>query len=110
MDENPTEVEVWSASYRFASVAAARRAYEVVRDYIFGEDVDASVYRVMLNGASHVVAISEAEPSAEAYERIRQACRGGGSTVIPDEIVLVLAMRRAEMKTKGERVERRYSI
>ena len=57
-----SEVALFSIAYRFADFDAAGRAYEQSRDLIFAAYLNASTYRVVLNGITHVVVIGEDVP------------------------------------------------
>lgn len=50
-------VEGWVLSFAFDSFEEAGTVYERARDLVFRHDVDASVYRIVLNGRTHVVVL-----------------------------------------------------
>lgn len=103
-----SEVALFSIAYRFADFDAAGRAYEQSRDLIFAADLNASTYRVVLNGITHVVVIGEDVPFPTLQQALPEICEEGELADVPDEIVLTLALRRAQVSGPHVQFERRY--
>lgn len=101
----------WSLSFRYFDWAAAGQAYEQSRDLIFGLDIDASAYRILLDGQAHVVMVGIGLPPASLVERLQAVCREGENAPLPDEVVITLALRHQQFAVKpGTRFERRGSL
>lgn len=101
----------WSLSFSFADWTLAGRAYEQSRDLIFGDDLDASAYRILLNGKGYVVIVGSGLPHEHNVERLNGICQSGESTDVPDEVVLTLAIRHEQFRTpNGTKFERRGSL
>jgi hypothetical protein len=97
----------WVLSFAFDSFARAGPIYERARDLVFANDVDASVYRIVLNGLTYVVALGFVElPPAVGHE-IERILSQGEDAVLPEEVLLALALRHAEMRAPGMKYERR---
>lgn len=98
----------WSLSFFFADWNLAGRAYELSRDLIFGDGIDASTYRLLLNGKSYVVIVGSGLPDEDHVNRFSTICQHGESTDVPDEVVLTLAIRHEQFRPSGGvRFERR---
>jgi hypothetical protein len=97
----------WVKAYRYTDMQTAGIAYSVVRDIIFENDVDASVYRVQLNGMPHVILISEETFPAALEGEVGEVFEDGLPTDMPPEISAVLLDRRRELKMPGVFWERR---
>lgn len=110
MNEETNEPTVASIAFHFASRSDAATAYERARDLIFGNDFNASAYRVLLNGQWHVVVICEGRPPAGLEMALPEICARGEMTVIPDEMVLTLALRRASFSGPDVKFERRTGL
>jgi len=101
----------WSLSFQFLDWTAASQAYEQSRDLIFGLDIDASAYRILLNGQAHVVIVGIGRPPASLVEDLQAVCREGEDSPLPDEVVVTLALRHQQFAVKpGTRFERRGSL
>lgn len=99
--------EIFSIAFRFDSAGDAGKAYEATRDLVFGDDLEASVYRVCLNGIWHMVVVGEAVPLPRLQTTLPSICERGESTTLPDEVVLTLALRRAQFDGPDVKFERR---
>ena len=98
----------WSLSFHFDDWERAGRAYEQCRDLIFGLDVDASAYRILLNAQGYVVIVGIGLPPASLVEQLQDTCHQGEDVSIPDEVVITLALRHEQFAAKpGVRFERR---
>ena len=81
--------------------------YAVVRDVIFQNEIDASVYRINLNGIPHVILIGEQELPKPVAREISDIFDDGQPTTVPPEVTGVLVDRRRELKIPGVVWERR---
>lgn len=101
----------WSLSFHFDDWEAAGKAYEKSRDIIFGLDLDASAYRILLRSLAHVVIVGIGLPPASLVEKLQAACQLGEDSPIPDEVVITLALRHEQVATQpGTKFERRGSL
>lgn len=101
------EGEKWLLAFHYPDMATAGKAYEVCRDLVFGLDIDASAYRIQLNGIAHVVVIGEG-PLLPAVRKIfERACTRGTAAELPEDIASVLFERRTAGKIPGAFWERR---
>jgi len=101
----------WSLSFRFDDWEPAGTAYESCRDIIFGLDIDASAYRILLNERAHVVIVGIGLPSSSLIKKLLEACHQGEDSPVPDEVVIALALRHEQFAAKpGTRFERRSSL
>lgn len=107
MTQDLNEHTVASIAFRFASASEAGAAYERARDLIFGEDFNASAYRVFLNSQPYVIVICDGLPPDRLEMALPEICATGEMTLIPDEIVLQLALRRARFSGPDVKFERR---
>jgi hypothetical protein len=96
-----------SVAYRFTDFDEAGKAYERARDLIFGADLNASAYRVQINGITHVVIVGEDVPYPRLQGALPEICQKGELTDVPDEVVLALAFRRAQFDGPDVKFERR---
>jgi hypothetical protein len=105
---NPEPRPFWSLSFRFEDWDRAGRAYERSRDLIFGLDLDASAYRILLNGRAYVVVVGIGLPAASLPGQLHDACRDGEDSSLPDEVIITLALRHEQFAgAPGTRFERR---
>jgi hypothetical protein len=98
---------VISIAFRFADFEEAGWAYERTRDLIFGDDLNASAYRVVLNGVTHMVIVGEDVLYPRLQQALPEICQNGELADVPDEVVLVLAVRRAQFAGPDVKFERR---
>ena len=110
MNEEINEHSFASIAFRFASRSDAVAAYERARDLIFANDFNASAYRVLLNGQSYVVVICDGLPPARLEMALPEICVKGEMTVVRDEIVVTLALRRASFSGPDVKFERRSGL
>ncbi len=83
---------------RFASTDAARLAYQAVQDFIFRhEEVELSVYNLVVAQVPHVVVLGE-QPGAALDEQISYLLADGVATHLPSELVRQLAARRGQQE------------
>jgi hypothetical protein len=101
----------WSLSFRFLDWNAAGTGYERCRDLIFGRDIDASAYRILLNGEGYVVIVGAGVPEKSLIQELHELCQSGESSDIPDEVMLTLAMRHEQFRSvPGTKCERRAQL
>jgi hypothetical protein len=110
MNEETNDDTFASIAFRFASPSDAATAYERARDLIFGNDFNASAYRVLLNGRSHVVVICDGVPPARLEMALPEICVKGEMAAIPEEILVTLALRRASFSGSDVKFERRSGL
>jgi hypothetical protein len=97
----------WLLAYCYPDMQTAGEAFERARDIVFSEDIDASAYRVQLNGVPHVVVLGEAPLLPELRRRFEVACAGGEPVELPTDARAVLVRRRLEGRIRGAFWERR---
>jgi hypothetical protein len=102
-----SDAPIFSIAFRFADFDEAGRAYETARDLIFGADLNASAYRVVLNGVTHIVIVGEDVPYPRLQGALPEICEKGELADVPDEVVLTLALRRAQFDGPDVKFERR---
>lgn len=105
--ETPKEGGRWLLAFRFDDMNTAGDAYEVARDLIFGIDIDASVYRILLGGVPHVTVLGDGpllQPVREMFER---SCSQGEPAELPQDVIDTLFSRRSQGKIPGVFWERR---
>ena len=97
MAEPATSAAVVSIAFRFDDFETAGKAYERARDLIFSEDLNASAYRVQINAVTHVIIVGEDVPDPRLQNALPEICTEGELAEIADEVVLMLALRRASV-------------
>ena len=108
MDARSNSAAFWSLAFAYADWNEAGTAYEQCRDLIFGEDIDASAYRILLYGKAFVIVVGTGIAIPCVVLRLNAICEQGESTHVPDEVVLTLALRHEQFRTpNGTRFERR---
>lgn len=101
----------WSLSFHFDDWETAGRAYEKGRDIVFGLDLDASAYRILLNEKAHVVIVGFGLPSDSLVQQLQAVCHQGDDAPLPDPVLITLALRHEQFAVSpGTRVERRSSV
>lgn len=101
----------WSLSFHFDDWERAGQAYEKCRDLIFGLDIDASAYRILLNARAHVVIVGIGLPGASLIKQLHDACHQGEDSPLPDQVVITLALRHEQFAAQpGTRFERRGTL
>lgn len=95
-------VEGWVLSFAFDSWEVAGTVYEQARDLVFGQDIDAGVYRILLNAKAHVVVIGF-HPLAPKLQHEAETLLGsfGEDIHLPEEVLLTLALRHAQFGDRG---------
>lgn len=99
--------KTWLLAYRYTDMEVAGEAYQRARDIVFSEDIDASAYRVQINGIPHVVVLGDGPPSPELRRRFETACEGGETVELPADVHAELVRRRLEGRIPGAFWERR---
>lgn len=101
----------WSLSFHFDDWELAGRAYEKSRDIVFGLDIDASAYRILLNSRAHVVIVGIGLPPSSLIETLQHACHQGEDSPLPEPVVITLALRHEQFATQpGTKIERRAQL
>ena len=100
MDAPLTPIPPYARMVRFASTDAARSAYQAVQDFIFQhEEVDLSVYNLVVARVPHVVVLGE-QPGADINGQLTGLLADGVATQLPPGLIrpargAALAARRA---------------
>lgn len=102
-------LEGWVLSFAFPTFDDAGPIYERARDLVFAHDVDASVYRIMLNGRAHVVALGFVRLPSHLETQLQHILSAGEDSILPEEILLALTIRHAEVQGIAMKYERRGS-
>lgn len=101
----------WSLSFHFDDWEIAGRAYEKSRDIVFGLDIDASAYRILLGGKAHVVVVGIGLPSSSLVAQLQVACQQGEDAPLPEPVVITLALRHEQFAIQpGIKFERQAQI
>jgi len=96
---------------QLADVKASSLALVAGGDLIFGLDIDASAYRILLNERAHVVIVGIGLPAGELVERLQEICHRGEDSPLPSQVVITLALRHEQFATQpGTRFERRAQL
>jgi hypothetical protein len=102
------ERETWILTSRFEEMETARRAYEQLRNVVFGRNIDASVYRVQLGGVPHVILLGEGALPEWLRKTYEEACAKGQSVEMPEDVKSTLRERRIAGKLPGAFWEANY--
>ncbi len=100
-------VEGWVLSFAFATFDEAGPIYERVRDLVFKHDVDAGVFRIVLNGRTHVVALGLVPMPPDIAVEIEAILSAGEDALLPDQVLFALAIRHGQFSIPGMKFERR---
>lgn len=101
----------WSLSFQFDDWELAGTAYEKSRDIVFGLDLDASAYRILLHGQAHVVIVGLGLPSASLVQQLQDVCHQGEDARLPEPVVITLALRHEQFAVQpGRKFERRAQL
>jgi len=93
---------------RFPDEQQAGRAYSQAQAAIFANPDNAlSAYRLQLNQVWHVAVLGE-PPPAELEQKLQDILASGEPTTLPEEVLKVLAQRRAKATKIGPWVEGHY--
>lgn len=98
----------FSMAFRFADFDEAGAAYETARDLIFGMNLNASAYRIVLKGITHVVVIGDDVSFPTLEQALPEICNKGELVEVPIEVVLMLALRRVQVSGPDVKFERNY--
>ena len=99
--------ETWVLAFRFPDSQSAKQAWEHVRDLIFMQDCDASVYRAQINGEWHAVIVGWDSVSAAMRGIFADLCSEGSAVVIPEVVSEYLVERRNKTAIPGAFWQRR---
>ncbi len=104
----PTDpADLYELAARFPSERTAHRAYVRAQEAVFRAPCDLSVFRFLLDRASHVAVIGITPPE-ELDRGLRRILRTGDLALLPDGIVRLLWERRIQANREGAWVERHY--
>lgn len=84
---------------RFADGERAEGEYGRVRLLLRRADCNLSVYRILLDGVPHIIALGE-EPPGPLGELLRNALAVGEPVVLAPEVVDALAARRSQQRIR----------
>ena len=100
--------EPFCIAAKFKAEPVSRRAYFTAQDAIKKDrENDLSVYRFQLSGVFHV-AVLGLTPPEPLEQRLRQILAAGDPATLPENIVSLLFVRRAEMSQQSNWLERHY--
>lgn len=107
--EHATEPSRWLVVRRYRDEPAALTTYEAVRDLLFTEDLDASVFRFTLNGVCHVAVVGETPFETSRWQPMFGLLdTDGEQTELPADASEHLWARRRSFKATGaDYLERR---
>ena len=92
---------MWLLAYRYEDEGAAGVDYQSLRDYLLANDLDMTVYRIMLNSVWHVVSVSDGVPDLRIVKEMRRGFKAGTSVELPKEVADALQARRKEGSIPG---------
>lgn len=107
VDDLKEIVDGWVLCSRFDSFEKAGTVYEEGKSLVFANDLDASVYRIILAGTAYAVAIGFSEPPALLKKELIDTWARGMDTELPIAVVATLALRHSECEALGVKFERR---
>ncbi len=83
---------------RFASTDAARSAYQAIQDFIFRhEEVEISVYNLVVAQVPHVVVLGEPpDTDTDINDELTRLLADGVATQLPPGLIARLAERRSQ--------------
>ncbi len=82
----------------FPSPDAARSAYQAIQDFIFRhEEVELSVYNLVVAQVPHVVVLGE-QPGTGINEELTKLLADGVATSLPPGLIAQLAERRSQQE------------
>ena len=82
----------------FPSPDAARSAYQAIQDFIFRhEEVELSVYNLVVAQVPHVVVLGE-QPGTGINEELTKLLADGVATPLPPGLIAQLAERRSQQE------------
>lgn len=96
---------------RFRSEEAAGQAYGTAQEFIYRgpEELELSVYRLMLNLVYHVAAVGD--PPPEQIDReLRDILSAGEPAELPGDVVAALNQRRLQARRLGPWVEGHHRL
>jgi hypothetical protein len=107
--EHAPQPSRWLVVRRYRDEPAALNTYEVARDLLFTEDLDASVFRFTLDGVCHVAVVGETPFETSRWRTMLTLLDAEGEqTQLPDEASERLWTRRHAFKATGaDYLERR---
>jgi hypothetical protein len=97
----------WLLAYRYPDLGAAEEPYTQCRDLVFRLDIEASSYRLQVDGQVHVVVVADTRPPPRIRRMFKGACQDGERQNLPEDLADLLFERRATQKIPGAFWERR---
>lgn len=92
----PSSLPPYARMVRFPSTDAARSAYQAVQDFIFRhEEVELSVYNLVVAQVPHVVVLGE-QPGTGINAELTGLLADGVATQLPSGLIGQLAERRSQ--------------
>ncbi len=83
---------------RFPSTDAARSAYQAIQDFIFRhEEVELSVYNLVVAQVPHVVVLGE-QPGSGINDELTRLLADGAATQLPPGLIAQFAERRSQQE------------
>ncbi len=94
----PSTLTPYARMARFVSTNAARSAYQAIQDCIFRhEEVELSVYNLVVAQVSHVVILGE-PPDTGINDELTRMLADGTATPLPPGLIAQLAERRSRQE------------
>jgi len=92
----PSSLPPYARMARFASTDAARSAYQAIQDYIFRhEEMELSVYNLVVAQVPHVVILGE-QPGTGINDELTRMLADGAAAQLPPGLIAQLAERRSQ--------------
>lgn len=98
----------WAEVRRYAGADEALVTYEAARDLILQDELEASAFRVTVDGVSFVTVLGEQPPPTQSLAKMRELLAQGSEAELPPPVLDELRRRRQAFRTTGaEFMERR---
>ncbi len=91
----------WQIARRYDNPDDALAAYRRARDLLFSQDLDATTFRILLEGQPYVALIGEAPLTEAATTAMEEAFGTGEPAELPSDVVDQLGARRAQVVRPG---------
>ncbi len=104
--------EVFYLAARFKGDTESKQVYSHIQDIIHTTDCDLSAYRFMENTLElpWVVVVLGEKPHEALHARLVSALQSGTETVLDEDLVTMLVLRRLEQIQKGPWVEQHTPV
>ena len=107
-EEREPRLRSWAEVRRYTSADDALVAYEAARDRILEDELEASAFRVTVDGVSFVTVLGEQPPPTDSLAKMRELLAQGSEAELPPPVLDELQRRRgAFQRTGAEFMERR---